>query len=146
MLTESALLACMTYVDLNPIRAGIATTPEESDFTSIQRRIEQTADLSAPASLLLPFAREGKPEELPCSFADYLALVDWTGRVIRLDKRGHIPHHLAPVLQRLGIEEGQWLGQVTLFRRHGIRAIGDKICCQRYAAHCGQTRCYQPNP
>ena len=146
LLTESALLACMTYVDLNPIRAGIATTPEESDFTSIQQRIEQTADLATQTPLLLPFAREGKPEALPCYFADYLALVDWTGRAIRLDKHGHIPHHLAPVLQRLGIEEGQWLGQVTLFRRHGIRAFGDKLCCQRYAVHCGQTRCYQPSP
>ena len=146
LLTESALLACMAYVDLNPIRAGVVTTPEESDFTSIQQRIEQTADLATQLPSLLPFAREGRPEALPCYFADYLALVDWTGRAIRLDKHGHIPHHLAPVLQRLGIEEGQWLGQVTLFRRHGIRAIGDKLCCQRYAAHCGQTRCYQPSP
>ena len=34
------MLACSAYVDLNPVRAQIAETPEESDFTSVQDRIE----------------------------------------------------------------------------------------------------------
>ena len=46
---EAAILACAVYVDLNPIRAGLALTPESSDFTSLQRRIESLR-LSANAA------------------------------------------------------------------------------------------------
>ena len=43
--TEEALLSCMTYVDLNPVRAGIAASPETSSHTSIQERIQPAFDL-----------------------------------------------------------------------------------------------------
>lgn len=35
---ESDLLACMIYIDLNPVRAVMAATPEESDYTSVKSR------------------------------------------------------------------------------------------------------------
>ncbi|WP_089725804.1 transposase [Candidatus Thiosymbion oneisti] len=39
LLDEKALLAAMAYVDLNPVRARLAETPEASDYTSIQERV-----------------------------------------------------------------------------------------------------------
>jgi len=47
------VLACLAYVDLNPVGAMIAETPEESDYTSIQRRIRalQAATEPTPETL-----------------------------------------------------------------------------------------------
>ena len=114
LLDEAALAACLAYVDLNPIRAKIAET---SDYTSIQKRIaavlnsEYSTAPEQPA-FLLPFAgnpRNDMPKGLPFRLEDYLQLVDWTGRIMREDKRGAIDSSIPPILERLNIEPKHWL-------------------------------------
>ncbi len=40
LLDDAAILACSVYVDLNPVRIGVAKTPEESEYPSARDRIE----------------------------------------------------------------------------------------------------------
>ena len=55
LLDEQALLAAMVYVDLNPVRAGMAESPEASDYTSIQERLGcAPAPLARVVSTLAP--------------------------------------------------------------------------------------------
>jgi len=58
------------------------------------------------------------------SFADYLQLLDWTGRQYRQDKRGVIPAGLAPILERLSLDSDRWLKLMRDFRRRFSRAAG----------------------
>jgi REP element-mobilizing transposase RayT len=119
LLDDAGLLTAMAYVDLNPVRAGIAATPEESEFTSIYERIRGAIERPQAAAT----EEEGAPPQVPLRafhtagsaggtipyrFEDYLALVDWTGRQIREGKRGHIDANLPPIIQRLNIDQDAW--------------------------------------
>ena len=117
LLDKQAILACMAYCDLNPIRAQLATTPETSDFTSIQTRINALKEGTIPAALATfqGSERKGQAGAIPFSLQDYIELVDTTGRAIRDDKRGHIDNNFPPILQRLKIDTETWLYIATTF-------------------------------
>jgi len=142
LLTEQALLSCMAYVDLNPVRANMAATPESSEYTSIKERIKPTfsPDLAAQEQIenqsLLRFniaekplakfegnEKNGQHNGILFSLVDYLELVDSTGRIIRSDKRGAIPSNLPPILERMGINLETWLTSATEFESTYYRRL-----------------------
>jgi hypothetical protein len=117
LLDQKAVVAGMVYVDLNPIRARMATAPESSDHTSVRRRIKRARKTQIPNRIdqqpidLLPFAgnpREDMPAGLPFRMTDYLELVDWSGRILRADNKGAIPEDIPEILQRLNMDARHW--------------------------------------
>ena len=136
LLDEEALLKCMVYVDLNPIRAGISSTPEHSDHTSIKARIERDDDTLAPLA-----NKESKPGfVLPIGAGDYLSLVDWTGRQWRSDKPGKINAQLPGILERLNTEQEDWVASLKGLMKRYCRAIGSVPSLLAYREHLGQQR------
>ena len=59
LLDDPAVLACMAYVDLNPLRAGLAETAEEGPNTSLRRRV---AEGQRPDSCLAPLVASIRSE------------------------------------------------------------------------------------
>ncbi len=126
LLDERAVLACMAYVDLNPIRAAMARTPEGSDFTSVQQRIRSPDQLEIP---LVRFSDEGPPEDsgpkpLLLGRDAYLELVEWTGRAVVQGKRGTISSSLPTILERIALDEASWARSMKLFRKAELSFLG----------------------
>jgi REP element-mobilizing transposase RayT len=205
LLDEAAILSCSVYVDLNPIRAGLATTPEESEFTSGRDRIrsmdgtscrltsedefssveicdrpdawlcemtlqetaiepsptpavgagsaaqelalragpiatavteavggsEPSAEFDPTWGVAAPLetprrlhVRASDQGFLPIQVEHYVMLLDWTGRELRADKLGAIPDHLAPIMERLGVNRSNWVDTVRGFGRLFKQAAG----------------------
>jgi hypothetical protein len=133
----------MAYVDLNPIRAKLANTPESSDHTSIKNRTQAVKQKKHQPTNMMPFVgnpRQNMPKGIAYTLKDYCELVDTTGRIIREDKRGHINPHHSPILQRLGLDDEQWLTLTTEFEKHFCYAAGAEQMMNSFKAHTGHLR------
>ena len=135
ILDDEALLATCAYIDLNPVAAGLAATPETSQHTSIRQRIlhaelrgelasleaatqGSVADSKAAGTFeashwlcpLEDLRSKGVPREgmlAGFSLGSYLLLVDYTGRLCRTGK-ARISSEVAGILERLGTSAEFW--------------------------------------
>ncbi len=141
LLDEAALLSCMAYVDLNPVRAGISETLGESEFTSLQARIrgaesENHDSTECPFPGLMPFQagieRDGESAFLPVDLRNYIALVDWTGRIARADKKGLIPKEVPSALSDLNLNRAQWCTLALEIQKESITMFNglDKLAAR----------------
>ena len=148
LLDEKAVLACMAYVDLNPIRAKMADTVQTAQYTSIFERIHDKAStidnktqLSFTPKPLLGFMgneHKSSPKGIAFSLLDYLTLVEETGKVIRADKRGKINEKICPLLTALGINSEDWLQLAEHFGKKYHQAVGSLAELNAFAAHTGK--------
>jgi len=139
LLDETALLNCMMYVDLNPIRANMSEDLAHSDFTSIQERIEcfkqndkeRNIKVSIPPQTkqppaLLPFGLTQESNVIAFPLSDYLALADWSGRAIHPQKAGFIDLKTPKLIEALGLNEDEWLESIRNFRRQYSNFAGSE--------------------
>ncbi len=153
LLDEAAILTCMAYVDLNPVRAGMADSLTDPQFTSAFDRIEsrrarerlrhmqdlteaghvftprqktlqaKEKERSRRAAWLASLSAKGSPLS-NVSQRSYLELLDWTGRQIRADKPGRIPSSLASLLTQLEINTERWVKTVDRYGSLFYRIAG----------------------
>jgi len=148
LLDEKAVLVCMAYVDLNPIRAKMADSVQTAQYTSIFERIHDKAS-NVDNKAQLPFTpkpllgfigheHKNSPKGIAFSLLDYLTLVEETGKVIRADKRGSINKNACALLTHLGINSDDWLELAEHFGKQYHQAVGSLAELSAFAAHTGK--------
>jgi len=136
LLDEAAVLACMVYVDLNPVRAGVAHDIDDCEFTSMRRRLEtQNAKetlgaIGGSASSSAPFSA--------ISVSEYLDLARWTA-IIQNDFRRGLASGTPLVISERNIGHEQWFSNYLPTPGRWQRAIGSALSLRDYAHSIGQS-------
>ena len=73
---------------------------------------------------MLPVDGSPNGATTPLTNLAYLSLVDWTGRIVRPDKRGAIAANVPMAIVDLGLDARQWQSQVLGIQTHYWRAVG----------------------
>ena len=146
LLDERAVLGAMAYVDLNPVRAGLAERPEDGEYTSIKHRVACIKAATTPVRLM-PFQideQSPKLQAIPCRFPEYLELVEWTGFQAHGSRRGRYEDPQPNVLSRYGISETLWFRMAMHFESNYRQWVGSESQIRLASQNVGKTRSRSP--
>lgn len=147
LLDEQAVLSCMAYVDLNPVRAGMCETLRDSEHTSVRHRLESARSVIGKAlgrrsqdQALKPVAGLDVDALADLTESSYIDLVRWTGLQAHPEKRGKLSAAEAPPegLWSVANHPREWMRRVQGTESRYYRAIGSAEALMLKAADLGQ--------
>ncbi len=145
LLDLRAVVACMTYVDLNPTRAAMCDVPEADPFTSLYYRVKAASDDTDAQEPLPPGmihldtqTADTQAPRMLVNTREYFELVDLTARQSRPDKRGTLSSQTQPVLERLGISKSSWQDLETRFSKHFHVLVGSDASLEQACQSLGK--------
>jgi putative transposase len=130
LLDEGAVLSCMAYVDLNPIRADIAQTLESSKHTSIKKRIDDVKKNNSNKlqqeldRQVQSINKSIKQKVLPITLREYIQLVEWTGQSILYPGKSNLPMNLYSTFDNFNLQQTHWLSQIKNLDTNYCHVIG----------------------
>jgi len=130
LLDEVAVFSCMAYVDLNPIRAKITEKLEESNNTSIKKRLKELKQIESIDvqkkldTAIFAISNQISSKKLSMSLKSYIELVEWTGKNIIRPNKAAMPQHIFSCLNSLNLQQAHWLKQLENFEQHYCHVIG----------------------
>ncbi len=146
LLDVGALLTCMTYVELNPLRAGAVKTLSDARFTSIWHRREEMRK-GFVSDWLAPFADQteasgpgNNSDSLPFAWTDYAGLVEAAAAGVFAD-RDSIEGPSRAFLGRVGLNADQFGSLVRNFSRSFFGMVGHVQLIRVRLSERGAVRC-----
>lgn len=139
LLDESSVLACMAYVDLNPIRAGLCDTLIDSDYTTIQRRLRSiAAGQRGVGARLAPIAGHPSGAAPEWTEGGYIALLESAMRAVGSGHDG--ANSVAAQIGAVGIRASPpwWLDCVLRIERRFGCAVGTPESLRNFALLTGR--------
>ena len=134
LLDENALLKCMTYVDLNPVRSGVVRSPDAAQHTSFKARLDRDD------AHLVAFSESSGliAEPIRITRREYMNLVRWSSRCIRPGASNRVPASCRAILNRMQLSKDQWAREISHYGRWYFRAVGSLNLLEKYCAEVGQ--------